>query len=155
MSSKLQGNTSQFCLKIDVTEDLSSNLRIQLIDSEGGGISSWNSIARRADGNFSFFTTKFDAHLANSSQTLMFNSSRMANVKDITGSKFDDYILGNSLPNEIVCDSGHDVIRGAGGTDMYIISEDCKAAIDNFDLGLDIDLLFVEKFCKCVLKRTV
>ena len=75
----------------------------------------------------------------------MFNSSRMANVKDITGSKFDDYILGNSLPNEIVCDSGHDVIRGAGGTDMYIISEDCKAAIDNFDLGLDLDLLFVEK----------
>uniref|UniRef100_A0A0E9WJ48 Uncharacterized protein n=1 Tax=Anguilla anguilla TaxID=7936 RepID=A0A0E9WJ48_ANGAN len=72
-------------------------------------------------------------------------SNQLLNVISVFDSTHDDVIYGNALGNFLSCSGGVDVLRGAGGSDKYVVKSGCKSAyIANYAQDQASDVLFLE-----------
>ena len=70
----------------------------------------------------------------------------LAHTISITGTKFDDVIVGNDQSNVIDGQSGNDVITGGEATDIYVVTNDGgQKRIDNFAKDGQLDYVLLKK----------
>ncbi|KAI1901316.1 hypothetical protein AGOR_G00033050 [Albula goreensis] len=66
-------------------------------------------------------------------------------VISVFDSPYNDNISGNALGNFLSCSGGRDFLKGAGGSDKYVIKSGCKGAvISNYAEDQASDVLFLE-----------
>jgi Ca2+-binding RTX toxin-like protein len=73
----------------------------------------------------------------------------IVNVENITGSNFNDLLVGNAGDNFILAGLGNDIVRGGGGNDTLISGLDARgdlldggSGLDSLQGGLGNDIIF-------------
>ncbi|KAK3752220.1 hypothetical protein QZH41_002755 [Actinostola sp. cb2023] len=66
-------------------------------------------------------------------------------VATVSDSMHDDRIIGNDQSNFLSCTGGDDFLKGAKGSDNYVVKSTClKATISNYDNKEKVDLLLLD-----------
>ena len=89
-----------------------------------------------------------DYSLSNKSITCNLSSPEIAetlsNVQTVVDSLYNDSIIGNDAAN-FISSKGNDFIQGNGGNDAYKIASNCRnTIINNYDIHLDEDIIFID-----------
>ncbi|XP_035286246.1 uncharacterized protein LOC118234051 [Anguilla anguilla] len=72
-------------------------------------------------------------------------SNQLLNVISVFDSTHDDVVYGNAHGNFLSCSGGVDILRGADGSDKYVVKSGCKSAyIANYAQDQASDVLFLE-----------
>lgn len=76
-------------------------------------------------------------------------------VATVSDSQHNDHIVGNDQSNFLSCTGGSDFLKGAKGSDNYVVKETCRRVkINNYDRREKVDLLLLdENFENLKLKR--